>query len=62
MNKRAAHFLEYLWLGLGVITLATGIYETLRSGFSDSYLFFIMTVISLFMYSYRRRLRKSREN
>jgi ABC-type Fe3+ transport system permease subunit len=62
MNKKAALVLEYMWLILGIITLASGIYETIRSGFSEAYLFFIMTVISLFMFSYRRRLRKSRES
>jgi len=57
MNKIAALALENLWLILAVVTLAGGIYESVRNGLRKGYVFFILFAVSLIMYIYRRNRR-----
>lgn len=61
MNNNILKFLETTWLVIAVFSLAAGVYNLLKTGLTDSYIMFGISVISLFMFFYRRNLRKSRE-
>lgn len=61
MNNNILKFLEITWLVIAVFALAAGVYTLLKTGLSDSFILFGISVISLFMFFYRRNLRKSRE-
>ncbi|MGE0077730.1 MAG: hypothetical protein AB7S48_07720 [Bacteroidales bacterium] len=55
--EKLAYFLELIWLGLAIFCLSVGIYATIKSGFSVSYMFFILSVLAVAMYYMRRRRR-----
>jgi hypothetical protein len=61
MNNNILKFLEITWLVIAVFALAAGVYSLLITGLNDSYILFGISVISLFMFFYRRKLRKARE-
>ncbi|MEW5845754.1 MAG: hypothetical protein AB1777_05740 [Bacteroidota bacterium] len=61
MNK-LAFILELIWLALSLFCLGLGIWATAKSGFSSSYMFFVLAVIALLMYFLRRSRRKRLEN
>jgi hypothetical protein len=61
MNNNILKFLEITWLVIAVFAFAAGIYNLLKIGFNESYILFGISVISLFMFFYRRNMRKSRE-
>ncbi|MDX9770730.1 MAG: hypothetical protein RBT19_10215 [Tenuifilaceae bacterium] len=54
--------LEYIWLILSVICLVLAIHATLKIGFAQSYMFFILAVVALLMFFLRRFRRKSNES
>jgi len=58
MKTKPLFFLEIVWLTVAVFCVLAGIRKTYFEGFKESYLFFIMAGISLFMYYYRRNQRK----
>ena len=58
-NIRFAYILEIVWLCCAVIALLAGVHKTVVNGFSESYIFFIIVVISFLMYSVRRYIRKN---
>ena len=59
MNKgiQSNRILEVLWLIIFVITLAMGIFNTMKAPLKDTYMFFIMSFLSLLLYLARRNLR-----
>lgn len=60
MNKyRANLIIEIVWLILAILSLAAGVHKTYISNINESYPFFIITVISIFIYVLRRFLRLS---
>jgi len=61
MNK-LAFILELIWLALSLFCLGLGIWATSNTGFSKSYMFFVLAVIALLMYFLRRSRRKRMEN
>ena len=56
-SNNSNRILEVFWLIVAVFTLATGIHSTLKHGFRNSYMFFIMTALALLLYLARRALR-----
>ncbi len=54
--------LEILWLILALLSLAAGIYQTISTGFGDSYQFFIIFLFAALVFAFRRKYRKSKEN
>jgi 4-hydroxybenzoate polyprenyltransferase len=61
MIKTLAFIVELIWLALSIFSFVSGVYTTIKLGISESYLFFIISVISILMYFYRKMLRKKRE-
>jgi len=60
MNKnKFALILEIVWLIVAVLSLIAGINQTYKFGFKNSILFYIIFLIAIIMYSFRRYLRKS---
>ncbi|MDD2279095.1 MAG: hypothetical protein PHD06_01650 [Bacteroidales bacterium] len=57
MSKLAV-VLEIIWLILAFICVGFGIYITVKVGFNQSYMFFILSVVALLMYTLRRHKRK----
>jgi flagellar biogenesis protein FliO len=54
--------LEYIWLILAAVCLVMAIHATMKIGFSNSYMYFILTGVALLMYLLRRFRRKSNES
>lgn len=61
MSKIFRLILEYTWLGVAVLSLGAGVHKTYKTGFGESYLFFIIVFISILMYMFRRHMRKSQD-
>jgi len=61
MIKTLAFIVELIWLALSIFSFVTGIYVTFQKGIGESYLFFIIMIISVLMYFYRRFLRLKQE-
>ncbi|MFP4366136.1 MAG: hypothetical protein ACLFQA_03480 [Bacteroidales bacterium] len=61
MNRNLAHILEIVWLTLAILSLLAGIYNWYQPESGDSIMFFVITLLSLMMYFYRRNLRKSKK-
>lgn len=59
MKKRFSYILEISWLIVSLLSLFASIHKTYYLGFKNSYIFYIFTIIALFMYFYRRNLRKT---
>jgi flagellar biogenesis protein FliO len=51
--------LEYTWLVLAVVCLGLAIHSTVKFGFGQSYMLFILTFVAVLMYLLRRYRRKS---
>jgi Ca2+/Na+ antiporter len=56
--------MEMIWLVLSGFCLILGIYATVNSGFSTSYMFFVLAVVALLMFFFRRykRIGNASEN
>ena len=50
--------LELAWITIALASIGFGIYETLTSGISESYMFFIFAAVAGFMYGMRRKQRE----
>ncbi|MBQ9470890.1 MAG: hypothetical protein IJU72_08065 [Bacteroidales bacterium] len=46
--------LEYIWAVLAVVCLVLGIHSSLRVGFNVSYMFFVLSVLAMAMFGFRR--------
>jgi len=58
--------MEVIWVILSVLCTILGISSTIKTGLSNSYVFFILAVVALLMFFLRRQRRKkypiNREN
>jgi len=62
MKSKAVILIEYLWLGIALLSLAAGIHQWYNSSdIKNSSVFLIMVFISLLMFSFRRYLRKNKK-
>ena len=61
MSNRFIHILELVWISLAVLSFLAGLYNWYHLGFEESLMFFVITLLSLIMYFYRRNLRRSRK-
>jgi hypothetical protein len=50
--------LEFFWLIMAILTGLMGTYILFTNGFKSAYVFFIMSVLSLFLFLARRALRR----
>jgi uncharacterized membrane protein YiaA len=55
--------MEKVWLVVGAISVLMGIYQGYLLGFSkqDSYLFFVIAIVSTGMFAMRRSMRKKED-
>ena len=58
MNNKLAKLILALWLILAIACFIFGFYQTIIDGFGKSYMFFILGIISLFMFYIRRAVMK----
>jgi len=61
MNRKVLFTLEMVWLAIAVISIAAALYNWYELGFGESIMFFVITLLSLMMYFFRRNLRKSQK-
>jgi membrane protein implicated in regulation of membrane protease activity len=61
MKHKLTFILEIIWLLVMVAALFAAISKTLKTGFSDSILLYVISGIAALMYGWRRYLRKSLE-
>lgn len=54
--------LEYIWLALAAVCLVMAVHATIKVGFANSYMFYILVVVALLMFLLRRFRRKSNES
>lgn len=57
MSKLAV-VMEVIWIILALICIGFGVYSTLKVGFSQSYMFFILSIVAVLMFMLRRYKRK----
>lgn len=62
MNRKVLFTLEMVWLTIAVISFGAGLYNWYELGFGESIMFFVITLLSLMMYFFRRNLRKSQKS
>ena len=62
MQGKFGLFIEYLWIGIALFSISVGAYQWNKNGFEEASVFIIMIFIAIFMYSFRRYLRKKTEN
>ena len=58
MNKKPIHFLEIVWVLVGVLCLIFGILKAIDENLNNSITFFILAAVSFSMYALRRHLRR----
>lgn len=61
MNNKLVYILEIVWLVLAILSFLAGLFTWYSEGLAESLMLFIIAIISLFMYFYRRKLRKSQK-
>jgi len=59
MKSNAAHILEVVWFVLGGFVLFIGVEKTIDGGIGESWQFFVLSVLALLMYYFRRNKRLS---
>jgi uncharacterized membrane protein YiaA len=57
-NPHISRVLEIFWLIVFIGTLLIGFYNTIQSGLSKNYMFFVMSAMAFLLYLARRSLRK----
>lgn len=58
MKRKLTFALELIWLLVMVAALLAAISKTIKTGFSDSILLYVISGIAALMYGWRRYLRK----
>jgi len=59
MKNNAGHILEVVWFVLGGFVLFLGVENTIQKGFAESWQFFLLAILALLMYYFRRNKRLS---
>lgn len=61
-NKSVSNFMEIFWLIVFILSLTFGLFKTITSGFSENYMFFVISTLSILLYLARKSLRKNNRN
>jgi len=61
VKHKLTYILEIIWMIIMISSLVVAIYKTIQTNFTDNLVLYFIALISGFMYSYRRYLRKTRE-
>lgn len=59
MKSKAGIFVEYLWLAIATVSLIAGLQQWYSSSLENAALFFVMLIVAVLMYSFRRKLRQN---
>ncbi len=51
--------MQFLWIIIAIVCLITGIHKTYYQSFSESYYFYIFTLVSVLMFLLRRYLKNN---
>ncbi len=62
MNRKLNKFLEITWLTVAVLSLVAGIHKSLTTSLGESWLLFLIALVSMIMYTLKRYLRKKEES
>lgn len=63
LNDFKRYFPEYLWLTVAVFGAAEAVHATIKYGMiRDTFIFYIIVVVSIVMYFFRRRLRMGKSD
>lgn len=60
-KNKLAIFLEYAWLVLAIVSLGAGVHKSIVFSLQESILLYVIAVISLAMYIFKKQMRKKRE-
>ncbi len=61
MAKKKLFLMEHIWLFIAGLTFVFFVYNTVKQGFSESYIMLIFSALSILMFLWRRALRKKDE-
>ncbi len=56
-SKGIGPIMEIFWLTVAASTLFIGVYEWVQKSFTEVYTFFILSIVSVFLYLFRRSIR-----
>ena len=62
MKDKFKLFVEYLWLAIAGFSFIGAIKEAYLSHWKDSAIFLVMIIVSILMYIFRKKIRKSTES
>ena len=62
MRSKFNFVIEIVWLVVAILGILAGIHKTYQTDFKESYPFFIIAAISIFIYLLRRYFRLSAKN
>lgn len=62
MKNKLAKILEYTWLVTAILAIGAGVHQTYYEGIHKSWLFFLISFISFFMFFFKRKMRRMLEN
>jgi Ca2+/Na+ antiporter len=58
MSKKPIHFLEVVWIIVGLACIFFGIQKAIETNLNNSFTFFILAAVSFLMFTLRRHLRR----
>jgi len=58
MNRQLGKIIIAVWFIMAILCFSVGIYQTMVGGFGTSYMFYILGVVSLAMFQFRRMMLK----
>jgi Flp pilus assembly protein TadB len=61
MSHKLTRILEIVWLSLAILSFLAGLYNWYGHGPGESVMFFVITLLSLMMYFFRRNMRRSKK-
>jgi len=53
---------EYIWLSTGILCFVMGINRTIHQGIVESYVFFILALVAIAMFYFRKKLREKQDH
>ena len=62
--SKFSRIMEFIWVLLSAICFAIGAYSTIKVGFQDGFMFFVLATLALAMYWLRRyrRIKEAERN
>ncbi len=61
-KNRISYSMEILWLIIALVCLLMAVKKTIFTGWRDSFMFYILSILAVLMYLLRRYVRKTQKN